>query len=126
LSEAIKNDIKEANNSSQTIENVGLKNGGEITIKQCFKLSKRELSEAIENDIKEANESSQTLTELSEHFAECKLWVQDLNRGCVVGYGMVQLDIMISEGTGYEYEATYHCNVSLIVQSEPCAGLLRM
>jgi hypothetical protein len=40
------------------IENAGLKNGGEITIKQCFKPSKRELSEAIKNDIKEANESS--------------------------------------------------------------------
>jgi ribosomal protein S17 len=29
------------------IENAGLKNGGEITIKECYKLSKRELSEAI-------------------------------------------------------------------------------
>jgi hypothetical protein len=73
LSEAIKNDIKEANESSWTIENAGLKNGGEITIKQYFKLSKRELSEAIENDIKEANESSRTPTELREHFAECRI-----------------------------------------------------
>jgi hypothetical protein len=41
------------------LETVGLKNGGEITIKECFKLR-----------------------------------IQDLNRGCVVGYGMVQLNTM--------------------------------
>ena len=76
------------------IENAGLKNGGEITIKECYKLSKRELSEAIKNYIKEANESSQTPTELSKHFVNVELWVQDLNRGCVVGYDTVQLNTM--------------------------------
>jgi len=52
------------------------------------------LSEAIKNDIKEANESSWTPTELSEHFSNVELWVQDLNRGCVIGYGMVWLNTM--------------------------------
>jgi hypothetical protein len=69
-----------------------LNNGGEITKKECFKLSKRELSEAIKNDIKETNESSQTLTELSKHFGNVGLWVRDLNKGCVVGYGTVRLN----------------------------------
>ena len=44
------------------IENAGLNNSWEITMKKYFDLSKRELSEAIKNDIKEANESSWTLT----------------------------------------------------------------
>ena len=51
------------------IENAGLKNGGEITIKECFKLSKWESSEAIKNDIKEENKNSRMQPELHEHFA---------------------------------------------------------
>jgi hypothetical protein len=47
------------------------------------------LSEAIKNDIKEANKNSQTPTELSKHSVNVELWVQDSNRRCVVGYGMV-------------------------------------
>jgi hypothetical protein len=36
------------------MENAGLKNSWEVTLKECFKLT-----EAIRNDIKEANESWQ-------------------------------------------------------------------